>query len=122
MEGEERPTVEERVAILESRVDQLAAQSEHANDLSVIAAREALTARQAHQRNIELLNALRKTQAEQTQTLADHTQTLADHTQRLADHTQRLDSIDGKLGMITVGVHTIETLLRRLTDEDEASR
>jgi len=55
------------------------------------------------QKNIELLNALRKTQAE--------------HSQTLAEHGGRLDSIDGKLGQLALGVHTIESLLRRLVDD-----
>jgi hypothetical protein len=63
-----------------------------------------LTARDAHRKNIELLNALRVTQAE--------------HSATLADHTSRLDAIDGKLGTLTVGMHTIETLLRRRVDEE----
>lgn len=104
------PTLEERVAVLESRVDDLASKAEHASDLAVTAAGESLTARQAHQKNIELLNALRKTQAE-------HSQTLAEHTQMHAEHRERLDDIQGKLGTLTVGMHTIETLLRRLTDD-----
>ena len=63
------------------------------------------------QKNIELLNALRKTQAE-------HSQTLGEHGHVLAEHSRRLDSIDGKLGQVTLGVHTIESLLRRLVDEE----
>jgi hypothetical protein len=43
---------------------------------------------------------------------------LAEHSATLAEHTGRLDSIDGKLGILTVGVHSIETMLRRLIDED----
>lgn len=124
-EGEEMPTLEERVAVLESRVEDLAVRTDHAVDLGVVAAREALTAREAHQKNIELLNALRKTQAEHTQILAEHTGMHAEHTRRfdaieatLGQHDQRLDDIQGKLGTLTLGMHTIETLLRRLTDDD----
>jgi uncharacterized coiled-coil protein SlyX len=105
------PDLEERVRALESRMNVLETETRHGTDIAVIAAREALTAREAHQKNIELLNALRVTQAE-------HSATLAEHTAILAEHTSRLDAIDGKLGMLTVGVHTIESLLRRLVDED----
>jgi hypothetical protein len=74
-------------------------------------AREALTARQAHQRNIELLNALRKTQAEQSQTLSEHTV-------RLDRIEGRLDRIDGSLGVLTAGVHSIESMLTRIVGEE----
>jgi hypothetical protein len=96
-------SLEERVAALEARVEELSTETRHGTDLAVTAAREALTAREAHQKNVELLNALRKTQAE--------------HGQTLAEHGKRLEAIDGKLGMLTVGVHTIESLLRRLVNE-----
>lgn len=97
------PTLEDRVTTLESRVDTLAAEVEHAS-------REARTASQAHQKNIELLNALRATQAE-------HGRILADHGRILTAHGKRLDSIDGKLGQLTLGMHTIESLLHRLVKE-----
>jgi hypothetical protein len=103
-EGRGVPDLEERVRALESRMNLLEAETRHGTDIAVIAAREALTAREAHQKNIELLNALRVTQAE--------------HTQRLDAVEGRLYTIDGKLGQLTVGVHTIESLLRRLVDED----
>jgi cell division septum initiation protein DivIVA len=118
-EGSDMPTLEERVTALEERVELLAEQNQHTGDLAMIAARDALTAREAHQRNIELLNALRKTQAEHTQILAQHTQMLAQHTQILTGHTQRLDSIDSKLGGIAVGMHALERLLNRLAADDE---
>lgn len=59
---------------------------------------------------IELLNALRTTQAE-------HSRTLVDHSRTLAEHTGRFDSIDENLGRLTHGMHAIESLLRRLLDE-----
>lgn len=111
MDRSEMPSLEERVTALETRVEELTTHGEHTNDLAVIAAREALTAREAHQKNIELLNALRKTQAEHTQRLD-----AIEHT--LTGHGDRMDAIDGKLGQLTVGLHTIESLLRRLADED----
>ncbi|NEE00869.1 hypothetical protein [Phytoactinopolyspora halotolerans] len=104
-------SLEERVTALESRVDDLAARNGHTAGIAVEAAHDARTARDAHQQNIELLNALRKTQAE-------HSRALAEHGRMLAEHSERLDSIDGKLGQLTVGVHTIESLLHRLVDED----
>jgi hypothetical protein len=105
------PSLDDRFTALEARVDGLTADSHHAIELAVSSAREALTARDAHQKNIELLNALRRNQGEQTQTLADHGR-------KLDEHDVRLDSIDGKLGQITVGVHAIESMLTRLVDED----
>lgn len=108
------PSLEERVSALEARVEELATESQHATDIAVVAAREALTAREAHQKNIELLNALRKTQAE-------HTKSFSEHSEILNRHDQRLDSIDGKLGQLTVGVHSIETLLRHLVDEGDTN-
>jgi len=130
------PDLEGRVTALETRVDTLTTEVRHATDLGVTASREALTARAAHQQNIELLNALRMTQAEHGRTLAEHSQTLAEHTQTLAEHTQtlaehgrtlaehtgRFDSIDGKLGQLTLGMHTIESLLRRLIEDDGDGR
>lgn len=103
--------LEDRVTALETRVDELAIEVSQTNDLSVTAARDALTGRQAHQRNIELLNALRKTQAE-------HSRVLAEHSRTLGGHGERLESIDGKLGQLTLGMHTVESLLRRLVEED----
>ena len=56
--------LEDRVVALETRVDALTVEVRHATDLGVTATREAHTARDAHQRNSELLNALPATQAE----------------------------------------------------------
>jgi hypothetical protein len=103
------PTLEQRVTALETRMDHLTMQNGHTADLAVVAGRDALTAREAHQKNIELLNALRKTQSE-------HTQRLHSIESKLGE----LGTIKGKLGQLTVGMHTIETLLRRLADEDGA--
>ena len=125
------PELEERVSALETRMDELARNVRHATDLGLTAGREALTAREAHQKNIELLNALRTTQSEQGRTLSEHgrilnehtrmlnehTRVLNDHTRVLNDHTARFDAIDGTLGTLTVGMHTIESLLRRLTKD-----
>lgn len=110
------PDLEGRVTALETRVEVLRAEVQHSTDLGITATREALTAREAHQRNIELLNALRTTQAEHSRTLADHSRTLVDQSRTLAEHTGRFDSIDEKLGRLTLGMHTIESLLRRLLD------
>jgi hypothetical protein len=107
-------SLEERVTALESRVEQLAQDQRHSTDIAVTAAREALTAREAHQKNIELLNALRKTQAEHT-----HRLDRIDGRQDTMDG--RLDRIEGSLGVLTVGVHSIESLLTRLVDESEDS-
>ena len=100
-------SLEERVTKLEARVEQLAHDQQHGTDLAVTAAREALTAREAHQKNIELLNALRKTQSE-------HTQRLDSMDQRFDRIDDRLERIEGSLGVLTVGMHSIESLLARL--------
>jgi hypothetical protein len=97
------PSLEERVTALEARVEDLATETRHRTDLAVMASREALTAREAHQKNIELLHALRHTQME--------------HGQRLDTIDSRLDHVDGKLGKLTVGMHAIEGLLRRLIND-----
>ncbi|HEX6328418.1 MAG TPA: hypothetical protein VFZ72_17765 [Jiangellaceae bacterium] len=107
-------SLEERVTALETRVDQLAQDQQHSTDIAVTAAREALTAREAHQKNIELLNALRKTQAE-------HTQRLDRIEGRQDTMDGRLDRIEGSLGVLTVGVHSIESLLTRLVGESDDS-
>ena len=126
-------SLEERVTALESRVDQLAHHQRHSTDIAVTAAREALTAREAHQKNIELLNALRNTQAEQTQRLdrMDHRLgriegrqgTMDGRLDRIEGRQDtmdgRLDRIEGSLGVLTVGVHSIESLLTRLVDESD---
>lgn len=103
--------LEDRVTALETRVDALTVEVRHATDLSITATREAHTARDAHQRNIELLNALRATQAE-------HSRTLAEHGRMLGEHGDRLDAIDGKLGQLALGMHTIESLLREMIDQE----
>jgi phage shock protein A len=121
-------SLEERVTALEARVDQLARDQRHSTDISVTAAREALTAREAHQKNIELLNALRKTQAEHTQRLErmderfDRVDERFDRIEGRQDTMDgRLDRIEGSLGVLTVGVHSIESLLTRLVDESDDS-
>ena len=121
-------SLEERVTALESRVDQLSQDQRHSTDIAVTAAREALTAREAHQKNIELLNALRKTQAEHTHRL-DRIDGRFDRIDGRLDRIDgrqdtmdgRLDRIEGSLGVLTVGVHSIESLLTRLVDESEDS-
>jgi chromosome segregation ATPase len=135
LEGGSVAGLEERVTALEARVDQLAQDQRHSTDISVTAAREALTAREAHQKNIELLNALRKTQAEHTQRLErmderfDRMDERFDRMDERFDGIEgrqdtmdgRLDRIEGSLGVLTVGVHSIESLLTRLVDESDDS-
>lgn len=121
-------SLEERVTALESLVDQLAQDQRHSTDIAVTAAREALTAREAHQKNIELLNALRKTQAEHTRRF-DRMDERFDRVDGRLDRIDgrqdtmdgRLDRIEGSLGVLTVGVHSIESLLSRLVDESDDS-
>jgi septal ring factor EnvC (AmiA/AmiB activator) len=119
-EGNDMPTLEERATALETRVDELAMWNSHTAEVAVTAMRDALTARRTHLENLELLNALRLTHAEHTKRLTEHTKKLTEHDRRFDAVDQRLDEIHGKLGQLTVGMHTIETLLRRLADEDGA--
>lgn len=102
--------LEPRVTNLETRVDELTVEVRRATDLGVEASRNAKTAQAAHQHNVRLLTALRRTQAE-------HTATLAEHTATLAEHTGRFDRIDASLARLTVGMHAIEGTLRRLIDK-----
>jgi chromosome segregation ATPase len=128
LEGGSVASLEDRVTALESLVDQLAQDQRHSTDIAVTAAREALTAREAHQKNIELLNALRKTQAEHTHRL-DRIDGRFDRIDGRLDRIDgrqdtmdgRLDRIEGSLGVLTVGVHSIESLLSRLVDESDDS-
>jgi uncharacterized coiled-coil protein SlyX len=120
--------LEDRVTALETRVDALTVEVRHATDLSITATREAHTAREAHQRNIELLNALRATQAEHSRTLAEHGRMLAEHSTRLdridgrleniESKLGRIDAIDGRLGQLALGMHTIESLLREMIEQE----
>jgi chromosome segregation ATPase len=135
LEGGSVASLEDRVTALESLVDQLAQDQRHSTDIAVTAAREALTAREAHQKNIELLNALRKTQAEHTHRLDrmderfDRVDGRLDRIDGRLDRIDgrqdtmdgRLDRIEGSLGVLTVGVHSIESLLSRLVDESDDS-
>jgi hypothetical protein len=89
-EGNQMPKLEERVTALEVRCDN--------------AGREAAGARAAHRQNVELLNALRVTQAEHTRTLAEHTTILNMHTDLL--------------GKLTVGMHDIQLSLKHLIERD----
>jgi hypothetical protein len=138
--------LEGRVSVLEERMVVLVSVCEQTNDRSAVALREAVAARKAQAKNIELLNALRVTQAEHTETLAEHGRILGEHGRMLGEHGRmlgehgkrldsiesklgehgrilgehgkRLDSIDNKLGRLAVGMYTIEGLLRRLVDEE----
>lgn len=95
---------EDRVGALETRVDELEVDVRHATDVGSEARRIALGAEAAHQRNIELLNALRVTQAE--------------HRRMHTEHSRRFDTIDSKLGQLTVGMHAIESMLQTLIERD----
>lgn len=126
------PDLEGRVSVLETRVDVRAVDSQHAVDTATAAARNAVTAKDAHRKNIQLLSALRQTQIEHGQLLDEHSRKLDEHSRKLDEHgailrrhEERLDSIDGRLGdidgrlgQITVGVHAIELMMRRLVDDD----
>jgi hypothetical protein len=111
--------LEERVTALEERVDQLTLDSRYAVHTS-------LAARDAHLKNIELLNALRQTQVEQGGTLkshgtmlaehsavlAEHSAVLAEHSAVLNEHSVLLNEHTTILGKLLVGMHAIESLLR----------
>ena len=84
--------------------------------MSASASRAAQSAVAAHQRNIDLLNALRETQAEHSRVLAEHSRVLAEHGRRLDGIDTNLDAVHGKLGQLALGMHTIEDLLRRALD------
>lgn len=123
---------QEGVTRLEDRVDQIEVAVERADRRSDEALGDARRASRAHEQNVRLLNAVRATQAEHSQTLEHHErmienqgrvlehhgQVLEHHSAILGDHTSRLDSIDGKLGQMALGMHTIEGLLRRLVADD----
>lgn len=98
------PELDDRVDVLETRVD--------AHDDEVgRAARQAMTATEAHRRNIELLNALRETQAE-------HTRRLGSIETRVGSIETRVGSIDGTLGQMALGMHAIESILARMAGND----
>ena len=113
------PTNEE----LARRLDHLEREVEHLrSDQAITRAMSAMTDRDLTDIHAKLdahtksLNALHQTQVEQGKVLADHGRVLADHGERLGRVEGRLERIEGSLGGLTVGMHTIEGLLRRLTD------
>lgn len=103
--------MEERADALERRIDELTAEIRCVVTIGTAAAEDARAAREAHRHSGELLAALRETQTEHTRTLAEHTRTLAEHTRTLAEHGECPDAIDGKLGQLALGMHTVEALL-----------
>jgi hypothetical protein len=115
-------SLEERVAALEARMGEIAARGDHAADLAVVAAREALTAREAHQRNVELLNALRKTQAEHGRRFDSIDRRMSVVEDRLGTVEDRLGTVDGKLGTVAAGMHRIESLLNRLVEDNGSNK
>jgi hypothetical protein len=127
------------VTVLEARVDELAVKVERDREIAWTAYREAQDARVWHKHNVELLRAVRESQAEHTTTLAEHgqilaeqgrilaehgrilaehTTTLTEHGRILVEHGRRLDNIEGKLGTITLGVHDIQLMLRHLVERE----
>jgi hypothetical protein len=114
-------TLEERVTVLEARVDVLAVKVERDHEIAWTSYREAQDARVWHRQNVELLRAVRETQIQQGETLEEHLQQLAEHGRLLAEHGRRLDGIDGKLGMLTVGMHDIQRMLKHLIDRENGA-
>lgn len=122
---------ERRVDALESRVDELAGETRQATAGSA-ASQDAATALAAHRQNTRLLTALRGTQAEHSRTLAEHSRRFDAVDARFDGIDVRLDALDGRLGAVearlvavdgtlgrmTVGMHTIESLLRRALDDE----
>jgi hypothetical protein len=96
--------LEERMTVLEARVEALEVKTERNADIGTSALREALEARLWHKHNVELLRAVRDTQTE--------------HSETLAEHARRLDAIDGKLGRLTVGMHDIQLMLKHLIERE----
>lgn len=124
-------SLERRVDALESRVDELAGETRQATAVSAAASQDAATALAAHRQNTRLLTALRGTQAEHSRTLAEHSRRFDAIDARFDGIDARLDALDGRLGAVearlvavdgtlgrmTVGMHTIESLLRRALDD-----
>ena len=100
-------------------------ESHEAHELATAAMQVATRAQEAHQQNVKLLNAVRETQSEHTQTLARHGEILAEHGERL-DRIEgrldgiegRLDGIEGNLGTVTAGVQDIQLMLRGLIQRE----
>jgi septal ring factor EnvC (AmiA/AmiB activator) len=112
----------ERLGELEARMDDLEVETRRT---MAAVSRDALAATRAHRSNLDLLNALRASQADHSRTLAGHTRTLAGHTRTLAEHSRahdehraRFDALDATLARLAVGMHTIESLLRRALSDD----
>jgi ABC-type transporter Mla subunit MlaD len=108
---------EDRMTVAEHRLDDVEGVAARASRL----AESALT---AHRYNIRMLNALAETQAEHSarfdridQRLDRVDQRLDRVDQRLDRVDQRLDEVGGSLGRLTAGMHTIESLLRRVVDD-----
>lgn len=115
------PILEERVTGLEIRVDELTVRCGDA-------ARDAASAKDAQRQNIQLLNALRTTQAEHTRILHLHSTKLDEHSRKLDEHgrildqhTQILNEHTTILRKLTVGMHGIERMLKYLIDKDGAA-
>jgi hypothetical protein len=100
----------ERLGELEARMDDLEVETRRT---MAVVSRDALAATRAHRSNLDLLNALRASQADHSRTLAGHTRTLAEHSRAHDEHRARFDALDATLARLAVGMHTIESLLRR---------
>lgn len=111
-------SLERRVDALESRVDELAGETRQATAVSAAASQDAATALAAHRQNTRLLTALRETQAEHSRTLAEHSRRFDAVDARFDAVDVRFDAIERTLGGLTVGMHTIESLLRRALDDE----
>ncbi|HEY7225300.1 MAG TPA: hypothetical protein VH561_17135 [Micromonosporaceae bacterium] len=117
---------------LEVRVEHLEVQAQQTTELVAATAQQAQGATAAHGQNVKLLMALRETQIEHGQRLnvIDGRLNVIDRCLNAIDGRLnaidgrlnvidgRLDAVDGKLGMLTVGMHAIETLLGHLVDRE----
>lgn len=105
------------MAGVEERVDGLTVEVRQAADVSAAASRDAQVALAAHRRNTRLLNALRETQADHSRRFDVIHARLEGIDARLEGIDARLNRFDGTFGRLTVGMHTIESLLRRALDD-----
>jgi hypothetical protein len=93
------------VTLLEARVEELAVKTDRNGDIALPSYREALEARTWHKHNVELLRQLRETQTEHSETLAEHTTLLGEHGRML--------------GVLTVGMHDIQLMLKHLIERED---
>lgn len=110
--------LERRVDALEERVDDLYDDVPQVAAVGAATSRDAVQALEAHRHNTRLLNALRVTQAEHSRAHDEHRARFDVMDARFDTVDARLDAVERTLGRVTVGMHTIESLLRRALDDE----